>query len=120
MSEPFGSVKHGAIAASKLLPMPLAAGRRVRAQIDDYVVDGASRTAHEFGFLVGLFLVVHTSKRTSQKTEGCVQLEHVGIEAMLNELFAAPGTCEIASVVLDLFLPDEEGPSKCRFDEFHK
>ena len=39
---------------------------------------------------------------------------------MLDELFAAPSTREIAPVILDLFLPNQEGPFKCCFDEFHK
>ena len=107
MSEPFGGVKHGTVAAGELLPVPLAAGRRIRAQVDDYVIDGASRAADQFGFLVGLFLVVHTANRALQKTERGVELEHVGIQTMLDELFAAPSTREIAPVILDLFLPDQ-------------
>src|SRR5882672_1591433 len=63
MSEPFGSVKHRTIAAGELLPVPLAASRRIRAQGDDYVVDGASSAADQFGFLIWLFLVVHTANR---------------------------------------------------------
>ena len=120
MSEPFGGVKHGTVAAREFLPVPLAAGRRIRAQVDDDVVDGAPRAADQFGFLVGLFLVVHTANRAPLKTERGVELEHVGIQAMLDELFAAPGTREIAPVILDLFLPDLEGPFKSCFDEFHK
>lgn len=120
MSEPFGGVKHGTVAAREFLPVPLAAGRRIRAQVDDDVVDGASRAADQFGFLVGLFLVVHTPHRAPLKTERGVELEHVGIQTMLDELFAAPGTREIAPVILDLFLPDLEGPFKSCFDEFHK
>src|SRR6266403_1784990 len=59
MSEPFGRVKHGTVTAGEFLPVPLSSGRRIRAQVDDYVVDGASGAADQFGFLVRLFLVVH-------------------------------------------------------------
>jgi hypothetical protein len=63
---------------------------------------------------------MHTANRAPQKTERGVELEHVGVQAMLDELFAAPSTREIAPVILDLFLPDQESPFKCCFDEFHK
>ena len=110
MSEPFGRVKHGTITAGELLPVPLAAGRRIRAQVDDYVVDGASGAAHQFGFLVGLFLVMHTANRAPLKTERGVELGHVGIQTMLDELFAAPSTREIASVILDPFSAESGRP----------
>ena len=120
MSESFGRVKHGSIAAGELLSVPVPAGRRIKAQVDNHVVDGALGAADQFGFLMGPFLVVHSANRTPLKIEGGVELEHVGIQAMLNEFFAAPSTREIAPVILDLFLADHEGPFKCRFDEFHQ
>ena len=120
MRESLGRVQHGSVAASEFLAVPLAASRRIRAQVDDYVVNGALRAAHQFGFLVGFFLVVHTANCTPPEAECGVELEHVGIQAMLNELFAAPGSREISPVILNLFLSDQEGAFKCCFDEFHK
>jgi hypothetical protein len=119
MSEPLGGVKHGTVATGELLPVPPAEGRRIRAQVDNNVVDGTSGAADQFGFLVGLCLVVHAANRTPLKTERGVELQHVGIQAMLDELFAAPGTREITPLILHLFQPDQEGSFKCCFDEFH-
>src|SRR4030095_6555477 len=105
VSKPFRGVKHGTVAVGEFLSVPLAAGRRIRPQVDNHVVNGASGAADQFGFLVGLFLVVHTANRAPLKTERRVELNHVRIQAMLNELFAAPSTCEIATVIPDLLLP---------------
>ena len=66
--------------------------------------------ADEFGFLVGLFLVVHTANRAPLKIEGGVELQHIGIQTVLDELFAAPGTREIAPVILDLFCRIRNAP----------
>jgi hypothetical protein len=120
MSESFGSVKHGTLIGTEFLSVTMTASRRIRAQVNDYVIDSASRATDQFGFFVGLFLVMHTAKRSSLKIEGGVELEHIRSQPMLGELFAAPSTGEIAPVILNSFLSDYKGPLKRCFDEFHK
>ena len=99
---------------------PSEKGGRRGPQIDDDVVDGAARTAHELSFGLGGRLVVQTAQGATPRVERDAGLDEPGWQPGGRELFLAERPREeppIVDVPLDI---DDHGVGKLGGREAHQ
>src|SRR6266404_6875571 len=118
VSEAFGYIDHQTVAGSQFYSEPFSPSRRVRPQIDDYIVNRAASAANQLRFLVRGNLVMHSSQRAPLLIERGITLHHLRIQAASSKLFLAPGSREKATLVIKPFRLDNKRAFQLSFVEF--
>src|SRR5690606_31600033 len=119
VSEHLGYVQCHTVVLGQLDSEVLEVAGRAGPQVDDDVVDGAARAAHQFRLGSRRHLVVHAAQSAL-----CMVERHVGLcdgrfETMLLELPSAESTGEEAAFVRAFFEFDDEGTLQGSFVEVH-
>jgi len=94
-------------------------GPRLRAQIEDHVVDRAARAADDLRLGEGRLLIVHAAQCALSLVEGRTALRDARLEAARLELAPAPRPREAPARVLDRLGLDDERARERRLDEDH-
>src|SRR5437667_4100804 len=119
MGEPFRRVEHQTVLRRQLDAIPLTNRRRPIPQIDDHVVNRATCSTNELRLRIRAVLLMPAAQRATPMAEPHVELSHLRVEAMLEELVTAPRPGKIPPVVFDHPEPNDAGPFQGRFSEFH-
>src|SRR5919198_2230983 len=92
---------------------------RVRAQVDDHVVDGPHGAADQLGLRVRAHLVVHAPERPALLVERDAALDEPRVEPVPLDLVLAPRAGEEAAMVLQPLGLDDDRARQRRFEEDH-
>src|SRR6185437_16355939 len=107
MGEALRDIERTPAAGGKLDALPLAAGRRIRSQIDRHIPHGSAQAADQLRFFMRRPLKMEAAQRASPAIEGNADLGELRLEPVLRELVGAPAPREPAALVLVPFHIDE-------------
>jgi hypothetical protein len=80
--EPLGNDQHGTVFGAELSSVPAQKGGRAPAEVDRYIPNSATQTAHELHLGVRSALEVHTAHCADMRRPGVIDLDHTaGAEA---------------------------------------
>src|SRR5271165_6697611 len=91
VSKTFRDVHHPAIIRRQFRGNPLQKGVRIRPQINDYVVDGATSAAHNLCLRMRGILVMQPAQRSLLWVLRNVALDYFRVQTLLQKLVLTPG-----------------------------
>src|SRR6266849_526028 len=94
-----GHVNHVPFFSRQDHPDTIFKFRRLRTQVEDYVVYCSPGAAYQFGLRMGRHLIMHAAQRSLSGVERHTALHQLGIEPMSCEFLLAPGACKEPALV---------------------
>jgi hypothetical protein len=119
VGEFFGYVEYAMIVLGQIYRQPPGKCWRIGAEINDDIIDCSSGAAHDFGFLMGGYLVMHAAQSAAFVIERDAALDKSGVQAVIGKLSLAPDSSEKTPLVFIALRLNDERPFELGLGEDH-